>query len=1122
MESPPVTFRRVMLVLLPLLAVGFVFAVMWYAYRDWERSLLGRRRPDVPSDEVPVGGVEMETIAPLGHVVSTDVNFIRKDRHGRTELQFLADVVKHLQKETADIERPCIRFFTDQGEVITLLAERGRVLTKGALTDADDIKSGRLWDNVVLVHDGGSPNDYDDDILVGLEDVTFDNQTQEIATDGPVLMAGGGMTLSASKMRMVLDPQTRRLNTMTFLEDIFITFEAGRRLRVSLTAPAEARGEGETGTTTLAAGPTPPASADAAGAPSDPADADGAGDLWRIDLAGNVHARQDVQRLRCDHLTLYNQSRGAMPAGGGGSPPSAGETGPAAPAGEASSPSSPPPPPGEPSSPQPPAEEGDEAPATPQPLMTVVADGPLIITPVGPDERRSLGDERYRVSATGRPAVVEDGDTRITGHTIRYNTRSGAGTVIGEASPMRLEQPGRLLLTGGRLDFDRSAATAEVTGEGRLQASVRTAGLTGPTPSAAGEGPDASSADAAPSARTEAGNDRLDATWHKGLRLSFYRLPQDTSRGLGEIRRAHFRGQAVVEQAEGRLKGDDLTIDFYPAEGDRGQAVSRLVGRGDVLLKNAPVGGTGADQAARVGDIAAEDLDIRFARDPDGGARPTQLDAAGNVVINDPKGRIRAQDLAVTFGVSDEGETEARFLEARGEVLIDREDLRAEGDHVRRDTAAGTLLLEGRPARARRGESRIVGPHIRFSRPDGRATVTGAGELQVPATTDLRGRPRAEPEPLLVTWRRDMHFSDRRNFARFDGEVTARTGGTDLACRRLWVHFADAPAETETSTAEAEPSTAEGTAPGAGAADTSAEAVEASAETVEADDESATADEGLQSLFGQKRLVRVLAEKDVTAVDQRLEEDRAIRHRMEITGDNLTYLEKSRKAYMHGPGRLRILSRERAGPRAAPSKPLTPKAAADAWRGQAPPGYARTQVAWADSMAFDGLGNQAYFQGDAEAIHTGRGVPGEAGGRRRKPTTTRIRSTDLQVVFGERPGPDESETSREERMRVEKLIARGDVLLWIDERRGSAERLIYQRRPELVRLYRGPEPGEWARLWRQDEATQEFGQIAARTITYDPGTGRVDVVDQQVITLSPEPRPGPAKGPPRLVPGPTD
>ncbi|MFO8014571.1 MAG: LPS export ABC transporter periplasmic protein LptC, partial [Phycisphaerae bacterium] len=947
------TFRRVMLVLLPLLGVGFVFAVMWYLYRDWERSLVQQHRPEIREmTKLPEGSVEMETVGGVGHTDTEDLYLVRKDRTGRVESVFMADRVVHFEKTTADIYRPHIEFYTEGGEVITLLAERAHLKTRGALTDVQDIDSGRLWGNVILEHDNATPDDYTDDILVGLDEVTFDNDSQEIATDGSVVMAGGEMTLTATKMRMALDRETRRLDTMTFLEDILITFEAGEGMRVSLTAPAPTPPAAGVADTAPAASELPPlrTEADGEAASGTAADAEDAGDLWRIDLGGDVHARQDVQRLWCDHLTLYNRSRGPMP----GTSDASGAA--AAPARD-----TPPAAANEDTSAEPPTEDQQgQAAADLEPLMTIVADGPLIITPVDAAERRTLGDEQYQVSATGGPAVVEDGDTTITGDTVRYNTRAGSGTVVGGDSPMRLEQPGQILLTGGRLDFNRAAATAEVTGEGRLLAQVRTTGLTGVTPSAADKAADATPpAEGDEAVSTGAGDapetDRLDATWQKGLRLVFYRLPEDASQGLGEIQQANFRGRAVVKQADGLLKGDDLTVDFYPAEGDRGQAIQRLVGHGDVFLKNAPVGGTGTDDATQVGDIAAEDLDIRFARDPDGGARPAQLDAAGDVAINDPQGKIRAQQLAVTFGVSEAGDTEARFLEARGDVLIDREDLRAEGDHVRRDTAAGTLLLEGQPARARRGESRIVGPTIRFSRDDGRATVVGAGELEVPATTDLRGRPRDEPEPLLVTWTRDMHFADRRNFARFDGDVTAKTSGTNLACERLWVHFADAPEPPET--------------PEAAAADVPA--APANATAGKADDEEAAADEGLRNLFGRKRLVRVLAEKDVTAVDQRLEEGEAIRHRMEITGNNLTYLEESRKAYMHGPGRLCILARERDEADAAPARPLTPETAADAWQGEVPDGYARTGVTWTESMAYDGVGSQAYFQGGVVAVHTG-------------------------------------------------------------------------------------------------------------------------------------------------------
>jgi hypothetical protein len=101
-------------------------------------------------------------------------------------------------------------------------------------------------------------------------------------------------------------------------------------------------------------------------------------------------------------------------------------------------------------------------------------------------------------------------------------------------------------------------------------------------------------------------------------------------------------------------------------------------------------------------------------------------------------------------------------------------------------------------------------------------------------------------------------------------------------------------------------------------------------------------------------------------------------------------------------------------------------------------------------------------------------------------------------------------------MTVDKLVADDNVFLWVDNRRGSCARLLYQREPEMIRLYRGPE--DWARLWQQDEATQEFGEIVARTITYDPSTGRVDVVDQQAMTVGPRPKVEP-KPLPRLVPG---
>ncbi|MGB3087488.1 MAG: hypothetical protein WBC53_07165, partial [Phycisphaerae bacterium] len=506
------------------------------------------------------------------------------------------------------------------------------------------------------------------------------------------------------------------------------------------------------------------------------------------------------------------------------------------------------------------------------PPLTVVADGPLIITPIGPEEQKALGDKRYEMTATGKPVTVEDARTRIVGAEVNYNLKTGAGRVVGEDAPILLEQPGRMRLTGGRLDFNRSLGTAEVRGKGELYALVATRSLTG-----------APSGDSAEAAAPEAGKpSTLDASWERGMRLAFYRLPTGEESGMGEIRQAAFSGNAVVVQKDGRLKGDELVIDFFPARKGSGQAIKRLVGHGGVVVKNEG-GAAAAGQPETVGDITCEDLDITFARTDSGGTDPKELKASGRVAINDPKGKIRAENLTVTFARTDEGSLEADFLDAYGNVLIERGDLEAEGDHVKRDLGKGVMLLEGKPAMAARGGSRIIGPRIEFRQAEGKATVNGAGRLEIPATTDLRGQPLRSPVPLHIDWSRRMSFEDKRNFAFFDGDVHTKMADSELSCRQMWVHFKDLPQK-------------EG------------EASDGSAGKTRAGDEL-----GTEGLLGRKGVQRILADKDVSAVERRLDEDGTVRYQMEMVGDNLTYLEENRKAYISSPGRLRILSREESG-----------------------------------------------------------------------------------------------------------------------------------------------------------------------------------------------------------------
>lgn len=1170
------TFRRLMLVVLPLLGAMFVYMFLRWLYIDWERSVVGNSpMPTAGRPEMPTGKEQMKTMENVGHEVSTNLNLIRKDRQGRPEMRFIAARVEHETAKTADIERPRIQYFTKNGEIITLLADRARAVTKGSMLKMEDIESGVLWGHVVMIHDRGTPDDHSDDLLVSLDDLAFNNETYTLTTEGPVIMVGLEMDLTARKMLMALDRDTRRINKMTFYEDIHITLSSGDRRRMGILSPIEetpggpapaAAGGGNAGGAAASApiatpgaaaaprpgseaGPTTPAAKTPAATPAveTPTPADNLrGDLWLIDLAGDVDARQGTQVLTCEHLMLYN--RGSTSDTGPASPA---RTAPAAPIEDrAVAPGAAKAPAGKAAPAKSTAPGGTKAPAArtapaeppPQnidllggegvpsregaayakakfllpdapPPMIVLARGPLIITPVNTAERKKLGDEANLVTAAGDPVVVVDDETRVEGPYVQYNMRSGSGSVgpnpddkraVGKPTPIILDQPGRLHLTGTRLDFDRRNSVAEVFGEGQLHAQAETAGISGSRKPATETDV---AADAAPK---EPGT--LDAVWTRGMRMEFYRLPAGANAGSGEIKRALFHGDAEVNQKEGFLKGDELEIWFYkPLADGKGQAVERLIGHGGVLVKNnqapaaaakdAPAGAAaaaveGAKAASKdsskmtVGDITCQDLDITFARDATGGTQPKQLKANGggmtpDVIINDSQGRIRARDLTATFGITpDTGKNDVQYLDAVGNVLIDRQDLHAEGEHIRRDLATGRMLLEGAPARAQRGKTRIVGPRIDFNELDGKASVTGAGELEMPATTDLRGRQRAEAEPMIVKWKNGMLFEDKRNFAQFDGGVSAVTGTSHIASERLWIYFADRPEPfiTPTTPPKAKPKSS---VPGG--------------------------DTG--QFFGNKAMVRVLAEKNVRAVEQQYDTDQMLRYQMEIAGENLTYVEENRKAYVRGVGWLRILSREKAKSGFGPG--LAPETIEAALKGPAPEGYARTLVKWTESMAYDGAGNRAFFQGDVDTTHTGRGAPGDSSSRGRV-ASTQIKSSTMHVLFQEKKpaepgaapvpapapvaaGPD---TAREERMSVDKLIADGGVLLFIDDRRGSCERLVYQRAPEMIRLYRGAE--DWARLWQENEAQQDFGEIVARVITFDPATGRVDVVDQQSITVTPK------------------
>ncbi|MCX5684600.1 MAG: LPS export ABC transporter periplasmic protein LptC, partial [Planctomycetota bacterium] len=662
------TFKRIMLVVLPLLAAIFVYFALRVVYRDWESSFVVTPMPDGTAPGIPAG-LERMTVQHIEHEVSENINLVRKDRNGRIEMRFLADRLVHKAANSSDIDRPRIQFYTKAGEIITLLADHASMVSKGPVTNFNNIESGVLWGNVIMVHDRGTPDDRSDDILAEMEDLKFSGDMSELTTDGPIVMSGIDMMLTARKMAMTVDRKTRRISTMRFMEDIRITLATGDRMSIGLPAP-------------VAAGSPPPAAPPpaapkavapmpvGAGVPATPPTPVDSGETWRIDLTGNVDGRQGDQRIQCERLGLYNRpgkSGPPAPAGAKSAAPATDVEG-AAPGAPAAAPAK-----SKRGSAGPRAREGTAAarvlrPDAPPPLI-IMAAGPLVITPVNSDERKQLGDAVDLVVATGAPVVVDDSQTRVVGSEVQYNVKSGSGSVLGKESPILLEQPGRLRLTGRRLDFDRSVradhpfATADVQGEGQLFAQTQGMSFSGKTKKpAAADAPPAPPEPPAPPTP-------MEAAWMRGMHLEFFQLPTDSSAGMGEIRKAAFSGQAVVKQVEGTMKGDELAIDFSKSQPGRGQSVDRLVGHGDVFIKNQPQAAPPAPAPAAVpaavpvagaapakgtskmaiGDIACQDLDMVFERDAAGDSQPHELKAKVAVEINDPSGKIRAEDLLVKF-----------------------------------------------------------------------------------------------------------------------------------------------------------------------------------------------------------------------------------------------------------------------------------------------------------------------------------------------------------------------------------------------------------------------------------------------------------------------------------------
>lgn len=109
-------------------------------------------------------------------------------------------------------------------------------------------------------------------------------------------------------------------------------------------------------------------------------------------------------------------------------------------------------------------------------------------------------------------------------------------------------------------------------------------------------------------------------------------------------------------------------------------------------------------------------------------------------------------------------------------------------DYAQTHDADGALDVMGQPAHVEGRGMSLDGPLIHLDRGTSQLDVNGAGRMILPGTRDLDGRELAQPRPVFVNWRGDLHFDGR--VAHFRDEVVAQFDGQTLQTQTMEVGFA--------------------------------------------------------------------------------------------------------------------------------------------------------------------------------------------------------------------------------------------------------------------------------------------------------------------------------------------
>ncbi len=410
--------------------------------------------------------------------------------------------------------------------------------------------------------------------------------------------------------------------------------------------------------------------------------------------------------------------------------------------------------------------------AAPAQPITITWTGKLVVTPAEFEKSGLRSPADRIVEFVGSPvkldregAMVEAASVAVGAVGNRFIARSSTEFPI-----VTLKDPAGMLLKTTALDF--SGDEAIVQGQSSAEIAL------------------------APADRQQAPQ-KLLTSWRDKATLHLY----TNAAGQRAIDRAVFEGTVDVQHPQLKLSSDALSLAFAPVEGKQQPALTSVDARGSVKA-------TVADDNGVAQTIAADKLVLATEPQKDGTLLLKRLDAAGNVVAQEPKQTITADQLAATFSApapgTDPKDAAAKMnideLTAQGRVNFKSADgatAAAQIVTVRKSGDGQVVTLMGQPAALQQKESRLTGPKITFDTVSGDITVFGAGSatgLAQATTAD----PKAPSKPVEVSWSQSLDYRAADNRADVVGDVSVlsvnKDGAIDRATgKRMTLLLADDP-----------------------------------------------------------------------------------------------------------------------------------------------------------------------------------------------------------------------------------------------------------------------------------------------------------------------------------------